>query len=396
MSRGIAAAAIVLASVAGTAAGLTLNALTPQEGLPPGLRFEDIAVHLILQASLTFVGALIVWRRPENRIGWFLSAAAVISAVLYLVGGYTVYGLIGHAPVPRPDIAAWVFTWLGGSLGLTMALTVLTFPDGRLRSRRERFGAALSLVGSAFGAAVLALRPGPLLNARFLDNPFGLAALADLQELLLALLLTAFVVDIGILVSSLWERFRNSTGDERQQMKWILAAVGIVGGGLPLIAIPLVFVNWEVAKVVFSVLMSLVPLSIGVAILRHHLFDIDVLINRTLVYGVTTATLIAIYAVAVLVALALLRPLTQGSELAVAASTLAVASLIQPVRRRVQNGVDRRFFRSRYDTARTLDAFGAQLRDKVDLDALRAELVAVARETMQPAHASVWLRDRAR
>jgi len=396
MSSGIAAAAIVITSVAGTATGLTLNALTPQEGVPAGLRFEDIAVHLLLQASLTFVGALIVWRRPEHRIGWFLSAAAVVSAVLYLAGGYCVYGLIGHAPLPRPDIAAWVFTWLGGSLGLPMALTVLSFPDGRLRLRRARFGAALSLVGSVLGVAVLALRPGPLLNVPFLDNPFGLTALADPQELLLTVLITVFVVDIGILVSSLWERFRRSTGDERQQMKWILAAVGIVGGGLPLVGIPLVFVNWEVAKVVFSVLMSLVPLSIGIAILRHHLYDIDLLINRTLVYGVTTATLVAIYAVTVLVALALLRPITQGSELAVAASTLAVASLIQPVRRRVQRGVDRRFFRSRYDTARTLDAFGARLRDQVDLDALRAELVAVARETMQPAHASVWLRGRAR
>ncbi|HEY6201632.1 MAG TPA: hypothetical protein VI056_01190 [Candidatus Limnocylindria bacterium] len=392
MKSGIAAAAIVLISAGGTATGLTLNALTPQDLVPAGLRFEDIAVHLLLQASLTSVGALIVWRRTENRIGWFLSAAAVVSAVLYLVSGYTVYGLIGHAPVPRPEIAAWVFTWLGGSLGLLMGLTVLGFPDGRLRSRSARFGAALSLVGSAFAVAMLALRPGPLLNVPFLDNPFGVAALAEWQELLLAVLFTAFVVDIGILVSSLWQRFHSSTGDERQKMKWMLAAVGIAGGGVPLIAIPFVFVNWDVAKVVFSVLMSLVPLSIGVAILRHRLYDIDVLINRTLVYAATTATLLGLYAVMVLSALALLRPVTQGNELAVALSTLAVASLIQPVRRRMQHAVDRRFYRSRYDAALTLDVFGTRLRNEVDIDALRRDLVEVVRDTMEPAHASVWLR----
>jgi hypothetical protein len=392
MKSAIAAAAIVLVSAAGTATGLTLNVLTPQDQVPAGLRFEDIAVHLLLQASLTFVGALIVWRRPENRIGWFLSAAAVVSAVLYLVAGYCVYGLIGHAPLPRPEVAAWVFTWLGGSLGLPMALTVLSFPDGRLRSRRARFGAALSLVGSAFAVAVLALRPGPLLNVPFLDNPFGVASLADRQEPLVALLFTAFVVEIGTLISSLWLRFHNSTGVERQQMKWILAAAGLAGAGLLLIAIPFVFVNWDVAKVAFSVLMSLVPLSIGVAILRHRLYDIDVLINRTLVYGATTATLLGLYAVIVLIALALLRPVTQGSELAVAVSTLAVASLIQPVRSRIQHGVDRRFYRSRYDAARTLDAFGTRLRNEVDIDALRRDLVDVVRDTMEPAHASVWLR----
>lgn len=392
MRSRVAAAAVVLISAAGTATGLTLNVLTPQELVPAGLRFEDIAVHLLLQASLTFVCALIVWRRPENRIGWFLAAATVLSAVLYLVGGYSVYGLIGHAPWPRPDIAAWMFTWLGGWLSLPMALTVLSFPDGHLRSRRARFGAALSVVGSAFAVAVLALRPGPLLNVRFLDNPFGLAALGDRQELLLALLFTLFVVDIGILISSFWQRFRSSSGDERLQMKWMLAAVGIAGCGLPLIAIPLVFINWEVAKVVFSVLMSLVPLSIGVAILRHRLYDIDVLINRTLVYGATTATLLGLYAAIVVVALALLRPVTQGSEFTVAVSTLAVASLIQPIRRRIQRGVDRRFYRSRYDAARTLDAFGIRLRDEVDIDALRRDLVDVVRDTMEPAHASVWLR----
>lgn len=395
MRSGIAAAAIAVTSAAGTATGLTLNALTPQERVPAGLRFEDVAVHMLLQASLTLVGALIVWRRPENRIGWFLSAAALLSAALYLSAGYCVYGLFGAAPVPRPDIAAWLFTWLGGGLGLPLALVALSFPDGRLRTRRAKLGAGLSLFASVLATAVLALRPGPLLNARFIENPFGLPALAEQPEQLLAVVFVVFSLNIGILVSALWERFRHSIGVERQQLKWVLAAAGIAGALVPLVGFPLVFANWEVAKVVFSVLVSLVPLSVGIAILRHHLYDIDVLINRTLVYGLTTATLIAIYAVAVLVTLALLRPVTQGSELAVAASTLAVASLIQPVRRRVQDGVDRRFFRSRYDTARTLDAFGVQLRDQVDLDALRAELVAVARETMQPAHASVWLRDRA-
>ena len=139
-----------------------------------------------------------------------------------------------------------------------------------------------------------------------------------------------------------------------------------------------------------------IPASIAVAILRHQLYDIDLVINRTLVYGATTATLAALYAGVALIAQGLFRPLTQGTELGVAVSTLTVAALIQPIKRAVQRAVDRRFYRSRYDAARTVDALAVRLRDEVDLDALRRELVAVARDTMQPAHASVWLRERVR
>ncbi|OLC52643.1 MAG: hypothetical protein AUH85_16560 [Chloroflexi bacterium 13_1_40CM_4_68_4] len=379
MKSGMVATAIFIVSFAGTTACLALIALTPHERQPVGLRFEDVARFLPMQASLTIVGALIVWRRSRNP-----------SAHLF-AGGYAVQGVCGDTPLPRADIAAWVFSWLGAGYAVCLAFIALTFPDGQLRNLRARVGAALALVGSALLAGLIALRPGPLFNIPFVDNPFAIRALAEWQFPLFPLAVLVLAGAIAFIVSALWERLRHSTGDERQQLKWVLVAVGLLAASLA-ISLPLAFADWELAKTLLAIGLCLIPASIGIAILRHRLYDIDVLINRTLVYGATTATLLGLYAVIVLVALALLRPVTQGSELAVAVSTLAVASLIQPVRRRIQRGVDRRFYRSRYDAARTVDALAVRLRDEVDLDALRRELVIVVRDTMEPAHASVWLR----
>jgi hypothetical protein len=394
MRSALAATAILLTGVAGTAAGMTLMALSP-EPLPVGFRFEDSARFLLMQASLTFVGALLVWRRPQNRIGWLLSAAALLSAGQYVGAGYATYGLLGGGSLPRADIAAWFYTWSGGWLGIPIGLVVLTFPDGRLRLRRARVGATLAFVASALTAGSLALQPGPLLNFRVIDNPFGVTALADALTPLLVATVITFVAAIGMALSALWERFRVATGDERQQLKWILAAAGLMGGALP-IGFPLVFVDWELAKFLFSVFMSTIPLSIGIAILRYRLYDIDVLINRTLVYGLTTAAIAISFFGGIVVLQTPLRALTGGSELAVAISTLASFALFQPLRARIQTGVDRRFYRARYDAARTLDEFSGRLRDEVDLDAVRTDLLSAVRDTMRPAHASVWLRERAR
>jgi hypothetical protein len=396
MRSGFAAAAILLCSVAATATGLGLMAVTPQERVPAGMRVEDAAVHLLLQASLTLVGVLVVWRRPGNRVGWLLSAGALLSAAQFLFAGYSVFGLLSDAPPPRADLAAWVYTWSGAWLGLPLALVALSFPDGRIRLRRAKVGVAVALLITVLLSALLALRPGPLFNVRFVENPFGLAVVGDAQGPLLALVVIVFLAGMGLMLSSLWERFRRSTGDERLQLKWVLEAAGVMSSLLLIVAFPLVFTNWDAAKVVFSVAVSLVPLSIGVAILRHRLYDIDVLINRTLVYGLTTGGIAAAFFGAIVILQTLLRPFTTGSEIAVAASTLLTVALFQPLRSRMQQAVDRRFSRARYDAARTLDAFAVELRDEVDLESVQADLLAAVNQTMSPAHASLWLRGRAR
>jgi hypothetical protein len=396
MKSGFAAATILLCSVAATATGLALMALTPQERVPAGMRVEDAAVHLLLQASLTLVGVLVVWRRSGNRVGWLLSAAALVSAAQYLFAGYSVYGLLSDARPPRADLAAWVYTWSGALLSPPLALVALSFPDGHIRLRRAKLGVAVTLLGAVFFSGLLALRPGPLLNVPFVENPFGLAVVGDTQGPLLALVVIVFLSGMGLMLSSLWERFRRSTGDERLQLKWVLEAVGVTSSLLLIVAFPLVFTNWDAAKVVFSVAASLVPLSIGVAILRHRLYDIDVLINRTLVYGLTTGGIATAFFGGIVILQTLLRPFTTGSEIAVAASTLLTVALFQPLRSRMQRAVDRRFSRARYDAARTLDAFAVELRDEVDLESVQADLLAAVNQTMSPTHASLWLRERVR
>jgi hypothetical protein len=269
------------------------------------------------------------------------------------------------------------------------------------------------VVWLAVADAVIGMITGTTqLNRNVIGFPLFAVALGETGDLLRhvanAAAAAGEIALYPLAVGALVTRLRRSRSTERRQLLWfsyacvVLVVVFVVLSVLWLVPATRAFdpsAPFPVAMflgIPFALAVVALPVASAVAIFRHQLFDIDLLINRTLVYGATTATLVATYALTVLIAQALLRPFTQGNELAVAASTLATAAFIQPVRRRVQSTVDRRFYRSRYDAARTLDALAAHLRDEVDLGALRRELIRAVGETMEPAHASVWLRERAR
>jgi hypothetical protein len=303
-----------------------------------------------------------------------------------------------------PLAMAWVKNWLWvPSVGLMGTYVFLFFPDGKLPSRRWRPLAWLCGTVIAFVSVGVAFGPGPLQNLGGIQNPLVLLRpwmmsgfWVALPLLPLCMLASAF---------SLVLRYRRSGGEERQQIKWIAFAASVVAV-VYLIAMiaSLVFPEdswttvgpvWWLNLLTGAALLSFVaiPVAVGVAVLKYRLYDIDFLINRALVYFPLTATLASIYVGGVVGLQALLRVLTgQESTLAVVASTLAIAALFNPLRRRVQATVDRRFYRKKYDAARTLAAFNSRLREETDLDSLGDEVLGVVRETMQPAHISLWLR----
>jgi hypothetical protein len=271
------------------------------------------------------------------------------------------------------------------------------FPTGRPPSPRWRpFIWVFTLDMAVYVVATL-LNPGGLYFFPSVDNPIGIEAAGE--SLQTAVDYASPIVFVSLLIGlvALVLRFRASSGVEREQLKWIvyLAAVfvtltpGLIVLGEREVEVAGVLVS----DLVFTALICGVPVAVGVAILRHRLYDIDVVIKRTLVYGALTATLAAAYLGSVLLLQLALSPLTEDSDLAIAGSTLAVAALFRPARARIQSAVDRRFYRRRYDVARTLESFGARLRDQVELESLSGELRAVVADTMQPAHVSLWLRE---
>jgi hypothetical protein len=269
------------------------------------------------------------------------------------------------------------------------SFTILLFPSGRVPTHRWRAVAWLSGAVLVLASLSEAFLPGKLAEAPNVTNPLGIESARGALELVntgcFLLLPLCFVLSAFSMVG----RFRRSTGEERQQLKWFAAAAVLLGACFPFVFV----VSSGVAEDLVTLLFAGLPMAIGIAILRHRLYDIDVIINRALVYGSLTATLALVYVGGVVGLQYAFRTLTgQGSTLAVVASTLAIAALFNPLRRRVQAFVDRRFYRSKYDAAKTLETFSAKLRDETDLDALNAELVGVVRETMQPAHVSLWLR----
>src|SRR5215216_1525042 len=375
-----------------------------------GLREEAGLIGIIETALLNVglgafavVGALLVVRRSANPIGWIMVAIAFMLSVCLPGGYYATYVMLTRGqPDPLAVFGAWIFNcfWFL-LLALTFVYLPLLFPDGRLLSRRWLPVAVLAGIPPIIVVLRRALVDTIPVNeapGHKIDNPVGIEGLGGVENLPVNGVLNAiFFVGFAGVVASVVVRFRRSRGVERQQMKWFTSAIVVLLGGSLIFgaASGLTGVRWlEDVGFVFSMVgLASLPATVGIAILRYRLYDIDLIINRTLVYGPLTATLVALYFGGIVVLQRLLVALTgQKSTLAVVASTLLIAALFNPLRRRIQSFIDRRFYRRKYDARKTLEAFSAKLRDEADLEALSDDLVGVVRETMQPAHVSLWLR----
>jgi hypothetical protein len=362
--------------------------------LPFGGETDDgsVIANLVTLLPFSVVGAIIASRQPRNAIGWLFCSVGVTIGLNSFAGDYAEFWLAsGFGPDSLGETAAWLSSWSWILLVyVPMSFLLLLFPDGRLPSRRWRPVAWGVALGTAGGVVGYALRAGPLVDFPHIANPYGVDG-----PVVGVVGVAGSIVAAGSMVASavsLIIRLRRAGSVERQQIKWLAyggaVMVGILGAG-GLITL------WSVPAsiVVMSVSLLGLPVFTGIAIVRYRLYDIDLLINRTLVYGALTAMLVLVYLGGVVLLQYLFRTLAgEESQLAIVASTLAIAALFEPLRRRVQVFIDRRFYRRKYDARKTLEAFSTKLRDETDLDALNDDLVGVVRDTMQPAYASLWLR----
>ena len=377
----LALAYVVLAVIAIVLAILTQSS-TGTIGLTVGL------------GGFAIVGSILAGRRPRNPIGWLFLGASLAGAALEICVGVAIYGLVTAPGSISLAATAGSFVPLFSVANLALLFfSILLFPTGRLPSARWR---PVASTGGLFIVATALLGTFGLdhLGADYPDikNPLVIPSVVPLAQALAPLFTFSFIpLLLALAVASLVSRYGSASVVERQQLKWVVltavlmvALLGVSGFASPL------------RETLRAVALNVLPAGVAIAILRHQLYDIDHLINRTLVYGATSAVIAILFFSGIVALQPLLRPLTSGTELAVAASTLAAFALFQPIRRRVQDAVDRRFNHSHYDAARTLDAFAEDLRDEVDLDDLKADLIGAVRQTMSPAHASLWLRGRGR
>jgi hypothetical protein len=387
---------LVALSVALLGGGLVLSraASSAVPDLSFGGETEDVSVvaNLITLLPFSVVGAIIASRHPRNAIGWLFCSVGVMIGLNSFAGDYAEFWLAsGFGMSSLGETAAWFSSWLWFLLiFVPMSLLLLLFPDGRLPSPRWRPVAWGIALGTAGGVVGNALKAGPLVDFPQIANPYGVDS-----PVVGMVGVAGSIVAAGSMVASavsliVW--LRRAGSEQRQQIKWLACGGAVMVGGVCAggLAIPW---NVPVSIVIMSVSLLGLPVFTGIAIVRHHLYDIDILINRTLVYTTLTATLTLVYFGGVAGLQRLLSPVMgEGNGLAVVASTLLIAALFNPLRRRLQAFIDRRFYRRKYDARKTLEGFSAKLRDETDLKALNDELVNVVRETMQPAHVSLWLR----
>jgi hypothetical protein len=369
--------------------------------------FGPLGIVLAVLPLLSFaiVGSFLVLRRAGGPIGWLLGTAGAIVQLVFLSEAYGSASLEAGAALPAGELVLWLGSAIQWAAFALVISAMVRFPDGRPPGRA--FAILLWTVVAFLAAAVvtsaLAAQPvaAPMTYAgphagdpsRSIPNPLALhGPVGDLMlfaaSAINILTPLALIAPLALVV-----RFRRSRGIERQQLKW-LTHTAALAFGLALIAFVAPPGPARVLADATSIFgIGLLPVAIGIAVTRYRLYDIDVLIRRTIIYAALSAVLIAAYLVGLALFQTILAPITSGSSVAVAISTLAVVALFQPMRTRIQAAVDRRFYRSQYDAERTLDAFSVGLRDEVDLDAVRGGLLDAVRETVQPAHASVWLRE---
>jgi hypothetical protein len=369
------------------------------------IQVETVAFSLsfgAVLAAFATVGAVVAARHPHNAVGWLCLAVGFLGSLNALAAPYATYTYVTRpGSLPGGLAMAWLSLWLSYAWVLTVTFLPLLFPTGRPPTPRWRpvaWAAALILVATCVAAAST---PGPMdQQQQWPRNPLGIeSAAAALQRADQSLTLGLVVVMV-LCAASLLVRFRRAQGIERQQLKWFSYAIALFA--LVFVAYLLTTLLWgewlpnTASDVVFAIGYGLIPVSAGIAILRYRLYDIDRVINRSLVYGLLTALLGGIYVGVILVCGQLFGGITDDPpSWAIAGATLAVAALFQPARRRVQRLVDRRFNRRRYDAARTIDAFSVRLRDQVDLDTLTTELLTVVDQTVEPTTSSLWLRPHA-
>jgi hypothetical protein len=396
--RGLAVAALALILLQAATAAL-FHGLSSDVPIPPnmfGIRGYMAAFAVVLGCA----GALIAQRRPNNAIGWICIGAGLLAGIQGVAEGYAFWAYLGRE---RPSglglWAAWIAEWvwllfLGG-----IALVTALFPDGRWRSKGWRNVMVVSCTGTVL--ATLANAVAPKLVGFPADNPIGLPVDPSIYLPVTGAFTWAFglVMIVGGAACAL-ARFRDSRGVERQQLKWLALAAWMIAAATTIYGLITVLTGslgvnpkgyeWAGLLIVASILA--LPVSIAIAILNHRLYDIDVIINRTLVYGAVTTVLGACYVGGVLGLQALLPSPTRSSSLAVALTTLGTLAVFRPLRIRIQALVDRRFYRSKYDAEKVIERFGVHLRHETDLATIQKELLAVVEATMQPVHASLWLR----
>ncbi len=382
-------------SLALTGLGIVFLVLSSSTPIPP--RWGPRGFPAIAAVTASTVGALIVSRHPRHPIGWIFTWLGLLSGAQVLVEEYRVYALLAMGgSLPGGEISAWIGNWIWVP-AVTPALTLLflMFPTGRLLSPAWRAVAWFSAISAAALTLLIAFTPGPFEQFDVLNNPFGIEALGNLGISgvgpVALLVFAPLMAAVGASVVSLIQRMRRSTGEERQQLKWFVYAAVLTALALPVASLgprsgvgPLLLISG----------MAAVQVAVGVAILKYRLYDIDLIINRTLVYGSLSVALATVYFAGVAVLQAGFVSITgQRSPLAVVLSTLAIAALFNPLRGRIRVAIDRRFYRNKYDSSRLLEDFGAHLRDEVEISGLSASLIQAVDRALQPRTVSLWLRE---
>jgi hypothetical protein len=379
-------------AVLGLASVPWFDRLTRQAGRPELTQVNASTIpYLLAIVVAATVGAVLASRLPRHPVGWLLLGVGLSVAGSGVADGYARYGLVA-----RPGVlpaARWIAIYSPATNIIGLALVgyvLLLTPTGSLPSPRWRWWGRLAAAGPVAFVAALTVGPGLVIPPYdTVIDPVAIPALAG--AVLVAIVAGFFLTVAGLVVGagSLVARFRRARGVERQQLSWLALAAALTGAGAAVVGVGMAMGATAVPLFAAGVCLALLPLATGAAILRYRLYDLDRIVSRTVAYGLLTVLLGLGYAVVVL---GLGRLLPEGSSLVVAAATLAVAAVFQPLRRRIQQAVDRRFNRRRHDAGRIIEAFGARLRDQVDLDTLTAEVLAVVDQTMAPTRASLWLR----
>ncbi|MGH2808867.1 MAG: hypothetical protein ACRDKT_16500, partial [Actinomycetota bacterium] len=345
-----------------------------------------VSAAIVAFSSFAVVGFVVAYKRSQNPIGWLFLAIPFLQGVTWFSSEFALWNAFRTGfDSGTVEFFTWLSNWTWWpALALMPTFPMLLFPNGELLSRRWRWVGYLAAFAIIGGVLMFPFDPAPyrlIEGEPKVQNPFGIPALGDAVELSAAIFFPSILLAGGLSILSLIIRFRRSRGEERQQVKWIafagaVLAIGFIGSFF----IPAIGEN----DFLFGVVVTMLPVTAGIAILRYRLYDIDLIINRALVYGALTALLVLAYVGIVFGLQAALSPFTAESDLAVAGSTLAVAALFRPFRARVQGFIDHRFYRRKFNAQRTIDDFTSHLRDEVDLGAVSGQLVDAVRQTMQP------------